>query len=43
MIFLSDIDIEDKYGELLSYLMDMITTADETEGINLHLIAAALP
>lgn len=43
MIFLSDIDVEDKYGELLSYLMDMIDEADATEGINRHLIAAALP
>lgn len=42
MIFLSDIDIEKKYGDLLHQLLDKVTEADETEGINPHLIAAGV-
>lgn len=42
MIFLSDIDIEKKYGDLLHQLLDKLTEADETEGINPHLIAAGV-
>lgn len=42
MIFPSDIDIEKKYGDLLHQLQDKVTEADETEGINPHLIAAGV-
>lgn len=41
-IFLSDIDIEEKYGELLHILLHDVEYADETEGINLHLLSALL-
>ena len=41
-VFLSDIDIEKKYGDLLHQLLDKVTEADETEGINPHLIAAGV-
>ncbi len=42
IIFPSDIDIEKKYGDLLHQLLDKVTEADETEGINPHLIAAGV-
>jgi len=41
-IFLSDIDIEQKYGDTLYTLIHDIEYADETEGINIHLITAAI-
>ena len=41
-IFLSDIDIEKKYGDLLTTILHDVNYADETEGINPHLIAASI-
>lgn len=41
-IFLSDIEIERKYADLLSILIHDVEYADETEGINTHLISALL-
>lgn len=41
-IFLSDIDIEQKYGDTLYTLIHDIEYADETEGINKHLITAGI-
>lgn len=41
-IFLSDIDIEQKYGDTLYTLIHDIEYADETEGINIHLITAGI-
>jgi hypothetical protein len=38
--FLSDIDIEQKYADLLATLIHDIEYADETDGINIHLITA---
>ena len=40
-IFLSDIDIEKKYADILATLIHDVEYADETEGINIHLITAA--
>ena len=42
IIFPSNIDIEKKYGDLLHQLLDKVTEAKETEGINPHLIAAGV-
>ena len=42
IIFPSDIDIEKKYGDLLHQLLDKVTEANKTEGINPHLIAAGV-
>lgn len=41
-IFLSDIDIEKKYADLLATLIHDVEFADETEGINTHLIVAGI-
>lgn len=41
-VFLSDIDIEKKYADLLATLIHDVEYADETEGINKHLIAAGV-
>ena len=41
-VFLSDIDIEKKYGDTLYTLIHDIEYADETEGINIHLITAGI-
>lgn len=41
-IFLSDIDIEKQYGDTLYTLIHDVEYADETEGINKHLIAAGV-
>lgn len=41
-IFLSDIDIEGEYGDLLDILIHDVSYADETEGINIHLITAGI-
>ena len=41
-IFLSDIDIEQKYADLLATLIHDVEYADETEGINIHLITAGI-
>ena len=41
-IFLSDIDIEQKYADLLATLIHDIEYADETEGVNIHLITAGI-
>jgi hypothetical protein len=41
-IFLSDIDIEQKYGDTLYTLIHDIEYADETEGVNTHLIVAGI-
>lgn len=37
-VFLSDIDIEKKYADLLATLIHDVEYADETEGVNIHLI-----
>lgn len=41
-VFLSVIDIEQKYRDILDMLLNDIVFADETEGINIHLISATL-
>ena len=41
-IFLSDIDIEKKYADLLETLIHDVEYADETEGVNIHLITAGV-
>jgi len=41
-VFLSDIDIEKKYADLLATLIHDVEYADETEGINIHLITAGI-
>jgi len=41
-IFLSDIDIEKKYADLLATLIHDVEYADETEGVNIHLITAGI-
>lgn len=41
-VFLSDIDIEKKYADLLATLIHDVEFADETEGINTHLIVAGI-
>ena len=41
-IFLSDIDIEKKYADLLATLIHDVEYADETEGVNIHLITAGV-
>ncbi len=41
-VFLSDIDIEKKYADLLATLIHDVEYAYETEGINPHLIAAGV-
>ena len=41
-VFLSDIDIEKKYADLLATLIHDVEYADETEGVNTHLITAGV-
>lgn len=41
-VFLSDIDIEKKYADLLATLIHDVEYADETEGVNIHLITAGV-
>lgn len=41
-VFLSDIDIENKYADLLATLIHDVEHADETEGVNIHLITAGV-
>lgn len=41
-VFLSDIDIEKKYADLLDILIHDVSYADEIEGINIHLITAGI-
>ena len=41
-IFLSDIDIETKYADLLATLIHDVEYADKTEGVNIHLITAGV-
>lgn len=41
-VFLSDIDIEKKYADLLATLIHDVEYADETEGVNIHLITAGI-
>lgn len=41
-VFLSDIDIEKKYGDTLYTLIHDIEYANETEGINIHSITVGI-